>query len=74
MKTTDILYDLLREKIEGQIFYNNILVRMVNPLVIDLFKTFRDGEEMDLRNIRRQFLDMESRPMVFKSFINKKSK
>lgn len=69
MKSMDILYDLLEDKIKSEVFYNGMMVRMVNPLARDLFKTFRDEDEREVRAIRKQFLTEEARPMIFKSFI-----
>ncbi|MHB8917000.1 MAG: hypothetical protein ACYC4H_03185 [Desulfocucumaceae bacterium] len=69
MKSADILYDLLQNKTSGQIFYNQMMVRAVNPLAVDLFKTFRDDEEKDLAIIRRRLLAQEAKPAVLKSFI-----
>lgn len=69
MKSADILYDLLRDKTSGQVFYNQMMVRVVNPLAVDLFKTFRDDEEKDLAIIRRRLLAQEAKPSVLKSFI-----
>lgn len=73
MKSIDIFYDLMQYKLESQIFYNDIMVRMVNPLARDLFKTFRDEDEREVVRIRRFFLSLESRPVIFKSFIGKKT-
>ncbi len=69
LKTIDILYELLRDKMDSQIFYNEMAVRMVNPLCRDLFKTFRDEDEKDIHSIREMFLAEESRPMAMKTFI-----
>lgn len=69
MNSMDILYDLLQDKIGRQVFYNGMMVRMVNPLARDLFKTFRDEEDRDLQAIRRQFLSLEARPMIQKTII-----
>ena len=69
MKTEEILYDLLKDKIMNQTFYNDIMVNMVNPLARDLFKAFRDDEEREVERIRKQFLALEAKPMIFKNFI-----
>lgn len=69
MKSADILCDLLRDKTAGQVFYNEMMVRVVNPLARDLFKTFRDDEERDLFIVRRRLLALESKPSVLKSFV-----
>ncbi|KJS00716.1 MAG: hypothetical protein VR68_06410 [Peptococcaceae bacterium BRH_c4a] len=68
MKTMDLLYDLLMDKINSQVFYNDIMVRMVNPAARELFKTLRDDEEKRLQEIRRQFLALESAPMRVKHY------
>ena len=57
MKSADILYDLLRDKTAGQVFYNEMMVRVVNPLARDLFI------------VRRRLLALESKPALLKSFI-----
>ncbi|MFZ5644032.1 MAG: hypothetical protein ACOY46_10615 [Bacillota bacterium] len=72
MKSEDILYDLLKDKIMNQKFYNDIMVNMVNPLARDLFKAFRDDEEREVIKIRKQFLTLEAKPMIFKSFVKGK--
>jgi hypothetical protein len=69
MKSMDMLYGLLQDKINSQLFYNGAMVRMVNPLARDLFKTIRDEEESDVLRIRRMFLALEARPMILKTFI-----
>lgn len=68
MKSMDILYDLLLDKINSQEFYNDMMVRMVNPLARDLFKTIRDEEERDVIIVRKSFLAAESKPMILKAF------
>lgn len=68
MKTMDLLYDLLMDKINSQVFYNDIMVHMVNPVAREIFKTFRDDEEKQLQEIRRQFLAQESAPMIMKHY------
>lgn len=69
MKSADILCDLLRDKTAGQVFYNEMMVRVVNPLARDLFETFRDDEERDLFIVRRRLLALEAKPAVLKSFV-----
>jgi len=68
LKPKEIFYEILQDKTRGQIFYNEMMVRMANPMARELFKTFRDGEERDLINIRRRFLALEAKPMLLKSF------
>lgn len=70
LKSKEILYDLLRDKTESQVFYNEMMVRMINPLARKLFKTFRDGDESDLLNVRKCFLGLEAKPMMLKTFYN----
>lgn len=74
MESREIFYDLLLYKIESQIFYNSIMVRMVNPLARDLFKTFRDEDERDVISIRKLLLSIETRPMIFKTILRGKKK
>ncbi|HBV96807.1 MAG: hypothetical protein JL50_15500 [Peptococcaceae bacterium BICA1-7] len=69
MESRRIFYDLLLYKIQSQIFYNSIMVRMVNPMARDLFKTFRDEDERDVVNIRKLLLSIESKPEIFKTFL-----
>lgn len=68
MKSMDILYDLLQDKINSQEFFNSMMVRMVNPLARDLFKTIRDEEERDVIIVRKNFLSLEAKPMILKAF------
>jgi len=68
LKTMDLLYDLLMDKINSQVFYNDIMVHMVNPVAREIFKTFRDDEEKHLQEIRRQFLALESAPLKIKHY------
>lgn len=72
IKTEDILYDLLKDKVMNQTFYNEIMVNMVNPLARDLFKAFRDDEEREVIKIRKQFLTLEAKPLIFKNFLKGK--
>lgn len=69
MESRRIFYDLLLYKIQSQIFYNSIMVRIVNPMARDLFKTFRDEDERDVVNIRKLLLSIESKPEIFKTFL-----
>lgn len=69
MQTKDVLYDLLMSKTCSQEFYNSMMVRMLNPVARDLFKKFRDKEEQNIVRIRKQFLLLESKPLIFKAFI-----
>jgi hypothetical protein len=73
MNSTDIFYDLLLCKTQSQVFYNDIMVRMVNPMARDLFRTFRDEDEKEVLKIRKIFLNLEARPSIFKSFIRRKA-
>ncbi len=72
LKTRDLLYDLLQDKIRGQTFYNGMMVRMVNPRARDLFKTLRDEEDRELLAVRSLFLALEAKPMVLKFFSGRK--
>lgn len=72
VKTIDLLYSLLWDKIHGQEFYNGMMVRMVNPAARNIFKFIRDREEADLLEIRRQFLSLEARPQTIKAFLKEK--
>ncbi|MCL5057952.1 MAG: hypothetical protein M1130_08140 [Actinobacteria bacterium] len=74
MESREIFYDLLLYKIESQVFYNNVMVRMVNPMARDLLKTFRDEDERDVVSIRKLLLSLESRPMIFKTILRGKEK
>jgi len=69
LKTIDLLYDLMLDKISSQLFYNEIMVGMVNPAARDFFKTLRDEEDRHLQEIRRQFLALESTPMILKNYV-----
>ncbi|MCL6610622.1 MAG: hypothetical protein K6T66_03660 [Peptococcaceae bacterium] len=69
MQTRDLLYDLLQDKIRGQIFYNELMIRMVNPLARDLFRTFRDEDERQALAVLKQFLAVESKPAILKAFL-----
>ncbi|MFZ5632729.1 MAG: hypothetical protein ACOY40_07750 [Bacillota bacterium] len=71
LRSKEILYELLRDKTVSQEFYNGMMVRMVNPLARDIFKMFRDEDERDLLEIRGQYLALESKAMVFKSFVKR---
>jgi len=74
MESRDIFYDLLLYKIESQVFYNSIMVRMVNPLARDLFRTFRDEDERAVIDIRKLLMSIDSRPMIFKTILRGKAK
>jgi len=67
LRDRDLLYDLLQDKTRGQLFYNEMMVRQVNPRARELFKSFRDDEERDVQKVRKQFLTLESKPMIFKT-------
>lgn len=69
LRTSSILYDLLRDKISNQEFYNRMTIGMVNPAARDLFKNFRDEDERHLLEIRKEFLTLESKAMGIKTFI-----
>lgn len=72
MKTIDLLYDLLWDKIHGQEFYNSMMVRMVNPAAINIFKALRDRDEAELLEIRRLFLSLEAKPQILRAFYRRK--
>lgn len=74
MESKEIFYDLLLYKIESQDFYNSIMVRMVNPMARDLFRTFRDEDEKAVVDIRKLLMSIDSRPMIFKTFLRGKAK
>ncbi|MFZ5648870.1 MAG: hypothetical protein ACOY30_14765 [Bacillota bacterium] len=69
MKSRDLLYDLLWDKINGQEFYNSMLVRMVNPVAMNIFKSLRDQVEGEMLEIRRQFLSQEAKPQILRAVI-----
>jgi len=72
MKTKDILYDLLLDGLSRQEFYNRMMMEMVNPEAVELFKSFRDDAENNVRRIRDNFLMLESIPQIVKTVVTQK--
>ena len=72
MRTSDRLYDLLQDKTNNQIFYNQMMIGMVNPVAKELFRSLRDDDAKDVDTVRRHFLSLEAKPLIFRSFITGK--
>ncbi len=72
MKRNYISYDILKEKINGQAFYNEMMIRLVNPLAREMFRKFRDDDERHIIKLQKHLIAIESKPSIFKAFINVK--
>ncbi|MFZ5595590.1 MAG: hypothetical protein ACOY31_01095 [Bacillota bacterium] len=71
MKGIDFLYELLRDRQDSQVFYNKMMINMINPVLRNLFRDFRDEDEKYVHKIRRQFLNIEASPMIFRAVFKK---
>lgn len=72
MKKKYIIYDILKEKTNGQAFYNDMMMRLTNPLIREMFRKFRDDDEGYVVKLQKHIAAIESKPSIFKSFINLK--
>ncbi len=62
MDALNYLYQALEEKISNQLFYNECMVKAINPVARELFARLRDEETSDIEMLQKEILFIESRP------------
>lgn len=62
MNTLDLLYDALDDKIQMQIYYNESMLRIVNPAARQLFSNLRDEETRHIQAIQQEIAAIEAKP------------
>ncbi len=70
MKKTDFSYDVLQDKISGQVFYNEMMIRLTNPVAREIFKQFRDDEEKYVQRLQKHVIAKEYVPLSLKGFFS----
>jgi len=61
LDTLDFLYHALEEKINSQLFYNELSVKVVNPVARELFKRLRDEEMANVMLLQREVTTIEAK-------------
>jgi len=58
------LHQVLEEKIGNQFFYNELAVRVTNPVARQMFTHFRDVEMAHVEVLQKEILAIESKPKL----------
>lgn len=62
MDALNYLYQALEEKINNQAFYNELSVKVTNPVARELFTRLRDEEMAHVELLQKEVLSIESKP------------
>ncbi|OAT81281.1 hypothetical protein [Desulfotomaculum copahuensis] len=62
MNKLELLYDVLHDKMHSQVFYNEQMIRITNPVAHQLFMRLRDEEAQHILRLRMEILTLETRP------------
>ena len=73
MDGLNFLHQVLEEKINSQLFYNELAVKVTNPAARQLFTRFRDEEMAHVEVLQKEILAIESKPFPLNKIIPKLS-
>ncbi len=71
MDTLDLLYDVLKDKTENQIFYNEQAVKIANPMARQFFINLRDEEMQHITMLQKKINAIEGKPFPVSKIIPK---
>lgn len=61
MNTLNLLYHALEEKINSQLFYNELSVKVTNPVARELFNRLRDEEMANVKVLQKEITSIEAK-------------
>lgn len=71
MDALNYLHQVLEEKINNQVFYNECSVRITNPAAGSLFTRFRDDEAEHIKILQKEIAAIESKPFPVNIVLSK---
>lgn len=74
MKETDILKDVLDDRVTGQLTYNEHLIKVRNPEARQLFTQLRDDEMRAIVKLQQLIDRLEAKPGIVSRIFTTKQK
>lgn len=62
MDALNYLYQALEDKVNNQIFYNELSAKIINPAARELFIRLRDEEMTHIDALHKEIISIEAKP------------